>query len=150
MLEAKANYAENHTEQAILRDGSLIDINEARITIKSICNVSARIDPFGYIDRLFELRVWADDLQAYIDTVTAGADEPFREYRKRNINETLRSPIFEVNKPDSTWTVPPQMAVAVLRNLVCVNQDGDGEIWLQEPFANRTELAEAWESVARQ
>jgi hypothetical protein len=149
MLETIETRAEK-TDSIMLLDGSLVPADDAKITMTSLCSALNRFDGFAQLDRLHVVRLWADDLEGYIDCETQGdTDAEYAEYKKIGVNELLKSPIFEVSQHDEHWTVPPHTAVAVLRNMVGINTEDGGEIWLQEPCANRELLAEVWEKTVR-
>lgn len=147
MLET-TEYRAEQTEQAMLLDGSTVNINDAKTTMAAIYRAANRTDTFAHLDRLMAIRLWADDLQGLIDYDAHGeSDTDYTNYKKTSVNETLASAIFELPEPDPKWTVPPRTAVAVLRNMVGIDTEDSGEIWLQEPFQRGDILTEVWESI---
>lgn len=128
---------QEQTEHAMLRDGKMVDIQLAAITVRSICEVlraNTGLTYFQDIDDLMLARLWAPDTND-----TFWDNQPL--HKKWKINDFLKSPIFPVAEPRADWCVPPQTALAVLCNTVDLGID---EFQLQEPFPSRTALNDTW------
>lgn len=133
-------------EQARLADGTWVSPQDAFTTMVSIYRALSSNALPNRIDTVVQIRSRIDDLESLIKDTTSPHD-PDGDYARRKINETLTSPIFDIEGADTNWTVPPKTALAVLRSMVVVEVSPDTcELHVQEPFSDRELLAAAWEA----
>lgn len=135
-------------QESHLRDGTWASPEDAHTVIFKLLHAlggaSSRLDT---VDFVAAMRLYADDLDALANSIPEVS-----LYRKVRINDILASQVFDVASESSgQWCVPPDKAVAVLKNTVIVEctEQGD-ELYLQEPFETHTVLADTWLIVQEQ
>lgn len=134
------------TERALLADGTWASPDDALKTMSGIYRaLSSRAIP-NNIATVVEMRTRVSDLESFVKDAASPRD-PAGDYIRRKINDTLMSPIFELDGVDPAWTVPPKTALAVLRSMVVVDVGEDStELFVQEPFPDRELLPAAWKA----
>jgi hypothetical protein len=135
---------ERTTEQARLLDGTWVSPQEALKTMVGIYQAlsSGRIP--NRLGMVLQMRLRIDELDEYVKDCSH-PDDPEGEFAMRRVNETLMSPIFDLDAMHEQWTVPERTALAILRTMVVVDTDQDSdELHIQEPFADRPMLQQAW------
>lgn len=112
----------------LLRNGREVEVGHSRLVFKNITAACGRLMPLSNIDLLIALSMLFSDNGDSDPLARILLNDPKTQLEA---NDLLRSRIFDLEDPDARrqmyWDVPTDTAVAVLKSLVQIEVDPNGE-----------------------